>query len=208
MSRETTVPFSLFSGALLVAVSTVGCGMFNRAPDPIAPLPAAAQEPASAEAPTTANAPAPEPFSLKEGEQLVAHQVAKGDSLWELAQKYDTRVSRIKAANNLQSDMIVEGRTLQIPTKMTAGAPMAAPAATPAAPAPTAPAPAPAPAPTTPAPASPGLVVPPATQAPPSAPAPTAPATPAPAPAAPSQPSLNFGTPPTSGGGSGLKIQD
>lgn len=200
MSRETTVPFSLFSGALLIAVSTAGCGMLNRAPDPIEPAPAI-QEPAAADAPatTTAAAPAaPEPFTLKAGEQLVPHTVVKGDSLWELAQKYNTRVSRIKSANNLQSDMIVEGRTLKIPT--TAAAPAAttpAPAATVPAPAAAAPTMAPAPAATTPTPA-------PATPAP-VAPAPVQPATPAPAPA-PSQPSLNFGTPAT--GGSGLQIQD
>lgn len=196
MSRETTVPFSLFSGALLIAVSTAGCGMLNRAPDPIEPAPAI-QEPAAADAPATtaAAAPAaPEPFTLKAGEQLVPHTVVKGDSLWELAQKYNTRVSRIKSANNLQSDMIVEGRTLKIPT--TAAAP-AAPAATVPAPAAAAPTMAPAPAATTPTPA-------PVTPAP-VAPAPVQPATPAPAPA-PSQPSLNFGTPAT--GGSGLQIQD
>ncbi|MCB1230036.1 MAG: LysM peptidoglycan-binding domain-containing protein [Verrucomicrobiae bacterium] len=191
MSREITVPL-FFSGALMVALSTTGCGMFNRAPDPIAPVPTAVQEPASAEAPAATNTPAPEPFSLKEGEQLLPYKVQKGDSLWELAQKYNTRVSRIKAANNLQSDMIVEGRTLQIPTK---GAAPAAPAAATPAPAPmTTPQTAPTPAPT--------LV-----------PAPTPAPAPAPAAPAPSQPSLNFGTPAPAGGGSapagnGLKIQD
>lgn len=199
MSRETTVPFSLFSGALLIAVSTAGCGMLNRAPDPIEPAPAI-QEPAAADAPATTSAgaapAAPEPFTLKAGEQLVPHTVVKGDSLWELAQKYNTRVSRIKSANNLQSDMIVEGRTLKIPTTAAAAPAATAPApaaATTPAPATTAPAMAPAPAATTPTPA-------PAAPTP----APVQPATPAPAPA-PSQPSLNFGTPATGGG---LQIQD
>jgi len=182
-----------------LAFATIGCG--NKAPEPIAPLAAAvgstpATPPASASAPA---APAPpEPFSLKPGEQLVPHTVAKGESLWVLAQKYNTRVSRIKSANNMTSDLINEGRTLQIPTTgggaaasdpVAVPAPLSAPAAPPAS-----------------APAPPSLFQP---AAPAPAPAPSAPATGA-------APSLNFGTPapapaapapaaPTSGG---IKIQD
>ncbi len=196
MSREIS-PYLPLAGLPLVAALTTGC-LFNRAPDPIEPAPVA-QAPASAET-TPAAAPAPEPFALKADEQLVPHKVAKGDSLWELAQKYQTRVSRIKAANNLQSDMIVEGRTLQIPTTMGGGA-VAAPATT---------APAP-PAVTEPA-AAPRISLPmtPATTPAPAAPAPTPPA-PAPTPAPAPAPSLNFGTqptPPAPSGGGALQIQD
>lgn len=40
--------------------------------------------------------------------------VSKGDSLWELAKKYNTSVSAIKAENNLTSDTIYIGQTLNI----------------------------------------------------------------------------------------------
>lgn len=198
MNREkfSSLPFV---GLPLVAVFTTGC-LFNRAPDPIEPAPVA-QAPASAETAPAAAAAAPEPFSLKAGEQLVAHQVAKGDSLWELAQKYQTRVSRIKAANNLQSDMIVEGRTLQIPTTMGGGAE--------AAPAPATPTPAPTAEPS----AAPQISLPMTPATPPTpTPAPTPPApAPTPAPEPAPAPSLNFGTPPSApapGGDGGLQIQD
>lgn len=178
MRRGFLTPITL-TGTAVVALFAAACG--NKAPEPIAPLSAAVGDTPAAAAPS-AGAPAaapsaPEPFSLKPGEQLVPHKVAKGESLWVLAQKYNTRVSRIKSANNLTSDLISEGRTLQIPTTGAPAEPVAAPA------------PAATPAPT-PAPA-PGLLQP-------APPVPAAP--PAPAPAAPSAPqgaapSLNFGTP-------------
>lgn len=199
MRKGIKHPITL-SATVALAVATIGCG--NKAPEPIAPLAAAVgNTPATPPASTsTAAAPAqPEPFSLKPGEQLVPHTVAKGESLWVLAQKYNTRVSRIKSANNMTSDLINEGRTLQIPTTG-GGAAASDPVAVPA------PLSAPA-APATAAPAPPSLFQP-------AAPAPT----PAPAPAAPATgaaPSLNFGTPPpapapaapapTSGG---IKFQD
>ncbi|MCB1063135.1 MAG: LysM peptidoglycan-binding domain-containing protein [Verrucomicrobiae bacterium] len=184
------------SATVAFALTATGC--FNRAPDPIAPIPAVTgpQPPAATAATPAPAAAANEPFSLKAGEQLVPHKVAKGDSLWELAQKYQTRVSRIKSANNLESDMIVEGRTLQIPTAM-GGAP-AMPATS------LSPTPTPAPAVTAPQ-TQPSLIAPPAAPAP-AAPAPpqTAPTT---APATPA-PSLNFGTPPQAPSTGSLRLQN
>ncbi len=158
------------TGTIVLSLTLSGC--VNKAPAPIEPAPAAVGAPAATTPakPTAAAETKPEPFTLKEGEQLVSHTATKGDSLSSLATKYNTRVSRIKSANGLSSDMIIAGKTYKIPTA--GGAAAAAPAT---AEAPAAPAPAPAalsPAPTPPAPA---------------APAPTLTPTPA--------PSLNFGNP-------------
>ncbi len=163
-----------------------------------------------------------EPFSLREGEQLVSHTVVKGDTLSGLSTQYSTRVSRIQAANNMTGTMIKLGDTINIPTKgATAAAPAAVSNTAPAPPqaqgpsassiVPAAPAvPSVAPAVPSAAPATPSgfATSVPATPAP-STPAPaaveTAPApAPAPAPAAPAPtgglPSFNIGT--------GLQIQD
>ncbi len=43
------------------------------------------------------------------------HTISKGDSLWGISRKYGTSVDAIKSANGLESDTIIEGRTLVIP---------------------------------------------------------------------------------------------
>jgi len=43
------------------------------------------------------------------------HKVAAGDTLYGLSRRYGTSVSKIKSANGLSSDTIVNGRTLKIP---------------------------------------------------------------------------------------------
>jgi len=184
----------LGSAALLL----VGC--FGRNDDllePPAALGPGGAQPGMTAPPPPSSAPvgapppapsAPEPFSLRPGEQLVNHKVIGGDSLWKLANQYKPSTSRIMAANGMTSDTIYAGKTIKIPTK-TGAAP--APAATPATPAAT-PAPTPSPAPTTPAPAPRGFT--PLTPKP----APTTPP-PAPTPAPPAVPDVNFGTPEPSG---------
>ncbi|QDP41784.1 3D domain-containing protein [Radiobacillus deserti] len=42
------------------------------------------------------------------------YQVVKGDSLWEIAQSYDTTVSKIKEWNKLESDLIHPKQTIEI----------------------------------------------------------------------------------------------
>ena len=42
--------------------------------------------------------------------------VKRGDSLWKLAQRYDTTVAALKTLNNLESDLILVGQLLQIPS--------------------------------------------------------------------------------------------
>ncbi len=44
------------------------------------------------------------------------YTVKPGDSLWKIAQKFDTTVSQIKSANNLTDNVLTIGQTLTIPT--------------------------------------------------------------------------------------------
>ena len=45
---------------------------------------------------------------------IIIHTVKKGDSLWSLANKYNTTVDAIKQLNNLMSDLLIEGQDLQV----------------------------------------------------------------------------------------------
>lgn len=65
---------------------------------------------------TNTQTPAPEPFALREGEQLISHQIQSGESLSSIAKKYNSSIGRIKAANGMTNDKIVAGKTIQVPT--------------------------------------------------------------------------------------------
>ena len=45
---------------------------------------------------------------------IIVHKVISGDSLWSLANKYNTTVDAIKQLNNLVSDLLVVGQDLQV----------------------------------------------------------------------------------------------
>ena len=45
---------------------------------------------------------------------VITYTVQSGDTLWLLAQRFNTTVDAIKAMNNLTSDMLVIGQTLLI----------------------------------------------------------------------------------------------
>tara|TARA_R110002096_G_scaffold54517_5_gene140550 strand:+ start:18409 stop:18843 length:435 start_codon:yes stop_codon:yes gene_type:complete len=47
---------------------------------------------------------------------LVEHEIVSGDSLWKIARQYETSVAEIKEANQLDSDVIIAGQTLKVPT--------------------------------------------------------------------------------------------
>lgn len=47
----------------------------------------------------------------------IIYTVVKGDSLWAIANKYNTTVDNIKKANNLSSNLLQVGQTLIIPSK-------------------------------------------------------------------------------------------
>lgn len=63
-----------------------------------------------------------------------SHKVESGDSLWNIARKYNTSVSNLKSLNNLKSDMIFPNQVLKVnakasttPSKPSAPAPAPAP---------------------------------------------------------------------------------
>lgn len=79
----------------------------------------AAQVPSNAAMAATnrpSTAPAPAPFSLRQGEQLVPHQVQSGENLSSIATKYNTSVGRIQSANGMTDTRIFAGKTIQVPT--------------------------------------------------------------------------------------------
>lgn len=82
------------------------------APGAVSPVPSMASNAAT----NQASAPAPAPFSLREGEQLVPHQIQSGENLSNIAAKYNSSISRIQAANGMTDTKIFAGKTLQIPT--------------------------------------------------------------------------------------------
>lgn len=53
--------------------------------------------------------PSPPPATTR------SHTVARGDTLWNISQRYGTSVNAIKSANGLTSDLIRIGQTLRIP---------------------------------------------------------------------------------------------
>jgi LysM repeat protein len=49
------------------------------------------------------------------------HRVARGESLWTIAQRYGTTVQALQRANNLSSSRIVVGQTLRLPGSVSSG---------------------------------------------------------------------------------------
>ena len=52
----------------------------------------------------------------KEGESKEIYTVKKGDSLWKIANKYNTTVEKLKSANNLKTNTLSVGQKLTIPS--------------------------------------------------------------------------------------------
>lgn len=134
---------------LLVSSLSVGClsrkkddsAAVEAAPPPPAAYPTTpagyAESGSMAPAPPSSAGPAPaapEPaeFQLREGETLVSYRIEPGDYLSKIAAKYNTSVSRIKAANGMTDDRIYAGKSLQIPTAAPPGLALNAAAAAPA----------------------------------------------------------------------------
>ena len=51
---------------------------------------------------------------------IVQHNVRRGDSIWNIAQKYGSTVSAIRTRNNLQSTVLSIGQVLKVPTDQSA----------------------------------------------------------------------------------------
>ena len=48
--------------------------------------------------------------------QFITHTVVRGDSLWTIANRYNTTITEIRRINNLTSDLLSIGQQLRIPT--------------------------------------------------------------------------------------------
>ena len=46
----------------------------------------------------------------------LTHVVQKGDTLWNISQRYSTQIEKIKLKNKLENDLIVIGQKLMIDT--------------------------------------------------------------------------------------------
>lgn len=134
---------SVLSLLSLLFAATFSAGCFSNKKEEVAveaaaPPPAAypttpdgyAETNSGAPAPVSSLPAAPEPpqFKLREGETLVTYRIELGDNLSKIANKYNSSVTRIKAANGLTNDRIFAGKTLQIPTAAPPGLAMNAPA--------------------------------------------------------------------------------
>lgn len=47
------------------------------------------------------------------------YKIQSGDSLWKISRAYAVSIDSLKAANNLRSDLIIAGKTIEIPTEHT-----------------------------------------------------------------------------------------
>lgn len=132
-------PFLRLSCLALIASLSAGC--LSRKNDQAAtpaesPPPAAYPEshpgyadtngvlPATAPAPYQREVAAPrepEPFELRADEQLVEHRIQSGETLTSIAAEYDTRISRIQAANGMTNTTIYAGKSLKVPVRKEAG---------------------------------------------------------------------------------------
>lgn len=70
------------------------------------------------------------------GENLIPYTVRPGDTIWRIARDQESSITKIKAANQLTSDLIRPGEVLQVPTRRTQAAVSTRPAEPTAAPAP------------------------------------------------------------------------
>ncbi|MEA1972454.1 MAG: LysM peptidoglycan-binding domain-containing protein, partial [Candidatus Cloacimonadota bacterium] len=57
-------------------------------------------------------------FKKKNSGYFLYHIVKRGDSLWKIASRYKTSVSKIKALNNLSSNVIRPGQKLRLKGKV------------------------------------------------------------------------------------------
>ncbi len=84
-------------------------------PDPPAPpvldAPVRPQEPPSQPTPTTSSPANPTPVPAS---QPVFHVVERGDTLWNISQRYGTTVAELRRLNNLRNDQIQLGQRLRV----------------------------------------------------------------------------------------------
>ena len=76
--------------------------------------------PATGAQPTPGQTPQPEPASgVTPQSRWIVHTVQPGETLWQISQRYETKVAIIKQVNNLTSDLIHAGQQLKIRARET-----------------------------------------------------------------------------------------
>ena len=87
-------------------------------PKPKPSTTAAKPKPKPKSSSSTAKAkPKPKPKPTPKKPSTLTYTVKKGDTLYELADRYNTTVAAIKKASGLSSNLLRDGRTLRIPRK-------------------------------------------------------------------------------------------
>ena len=94
----------------LIVITLSGCG--RQAPAPV--ISGFQGERAPSSQMYTGSARVQEEVYKPAGTQTLYHVVKKGDTLWDIAQKYDTTTGQVKALNNMQSSMLRVGRKLKV----------------------------------------------------------------------------------------------
>jgi LysM repeat protein len=102
----------IFAGA--VAVLAIGCADSNKQADNL-PTPASGDAPAAMVAYGDQNSTLPAPTASATENSGKSYTVVSGDSLWKIARNNSTTVEKLKAANNLTTEMIHPGQVLVIP---------------------------------------------------------------------------------------------
>src|SRR5690625_118499 len=69
----------------------------------------------------TATAVIASAFIAAENAEAASHKVKSGDSLWAIAQKYNTTVSQLKSINNLSGDIIHPNQVIETAKKSNTG---------------------------------------------------------------------------------------
>src|SRR5690625_5034708 len=69
----------------------------------------------------TATAVIASAFIAAENAEAASHKVKSGDSLWAIAQKYNTTVSQLKSINNLSGDLIHPNQVIETEKKSSSG---------------------------------------------------------------------------------------
>src|SRR5699024_12836980 len=69
----------------------------------------------------TATAVIESAFTAAENAEEASHKVKSGDSLWAIAQKYNTTVSQLKSINDLSEDIIHPNQVIETEKKSSSG---------------------------------------------------------------------------------------
>lgn len=109
MTPRNSLP-TLFPLAALSAALLAGC-VSNPLGGSSSPAPAATGSDSTYAMPV----PTPPPTVPK---RTVEYTITSGDSLWKLANEFDTTIREIKEANQMDSDTIIAGKKILIPTNL------------------------------------------------------------------------------------------